>query len=153
MFHPHYRAKYAQYLRIGFPRINFEVSKKIFEALESIGRELVELHLLRKIPQDSSIYIDFRSEAKSSPNYTIQKLNTKNRFVDSMLILNNDLCIKGVDQAVYDYTIGGYKVIEKWLSYRNGYTCSKPELEHLESICKILKRTIALQKELEQIAL
>ena len=153
LFHPHYRAKYAQYLRIGFPRINFEVSKKIFEALESIGRELVELHLLRKIPQDSSIYIDFRSEAKSSPNYTIQKLNTKNRFVDSMLILNNDLCIKGVDQAVYDYTIGGYKVIEKWLSYRNGYTCSKPELEHLESICKILKRTIALQKELEQIAL
>ena len=153
LFHPHYRAKYAQYLRIGFPRINFEVSKKIFEALESIGRELVELHLLRKIPQDSSIYIDFRSEAKSSPNYTIQKLNTKNRFVDSMLILNNDLCIKGVNQAVYDYTIGGYKVIEKWLSYRNGYTCSKPELEHLESICKILKRTIALQKELEQIAL
>ena len=153
LFHPHYRAKYAQYLRIGFPRINFEVSKKIFEALESIGRELVELHLLRKIPQDSSIYIDFRSEAKSSPNYTIQKLNTKNRFVDSMLILNNDLCIKGVDQAVYDYTIGGYKVIEKWLSYRSNYTCSKPELEHLESICKILKRTIALQKELEQIAL
>ena len=153
LFHPHYRAKYAQYLRIGFPRINFEVSKKIFEALESIGKELVELHLLRKIPQDSSIYIDFRSEAKSSPNYTIEKLNTKNRFVDSMLILNNDLCIKGVNQAVYDYTIGGYKVIEKWLSYRNGYTCSKPELEHLESICKILKRTIALQKELEQIAL
>ncbi len=153
LFHPHYRAKYAQYLRIGFPRINFEVSKESFEALESIGRELVELHLLRKIPQDSSIYIDFRSEAKSSPNYTIQKLNTKNRFVDSMLILNDDLCIKGVDTAVYDYTIGGYKVIEKWLSYRNDYTCSKLELEHLESICKILKRTIALQKELEQIAL
>ena len=153
LFHPHYRAKYAQYLRIGFPRINFEVSKESFEALESIGRELVELHLLRKIPQDSSIELDFRNEPKNNPSYTIQKLNAKNRFVDSMLILNDDLCIKGVDTAVYDYTIGGYKVIEKWLSYRNGYTCSKLELEHLESICKILKRTIALQKELEQIAL
>ena len=153
LFHPHYRAKYAQYLRIGFPRINFEVSKESFEALESIGRELVELHLLRKIPQDSSIELDFRNEPKNNPSYTIQKLNAKNRFVDSMLILNDDLCIKGVDTAVYDYTIGGYKVIEKWLSYRNDYTCSKLELEHLESICKILKRTIALQKELEQIAL
>ena len=153
LFHPHYRAKYAQYLRIGFPRINFEVSKESFEALESIGRELAELHLLRKIPQDSSIELDFRNEPKNNPSYTIQKLNAKNRFVDSMLILNDDLCIKGVDTAVYDYTIGGYKVIEKWLSYRNDYTCSKLELEHLESICKILKRTIALQKELEQIAL
>ncbi|WP_115010939.1 type ISP restriction/modification enzyme [Helicobacter canis] len=153
LFHPRYRAKYAQYLRIGFPRINFEVSKESFEALESIGRELAELHLLRKIPQDSSIELDFRNEPKNNPSYTIQKLNAKNRFVDSMLILNDDLCIKGVDTAVYDYTIGGYKVIEKWLSYRNDYTCSKLELEHLESICKILKRTIALQKELEQIAL
>ncbi|STP08953.1 type ISP restriction/modification enzyme [Helicobacter cinaedi] len=157
LFHPHYRAKYAQYLRIGFPRINFEVSKKIFEALESIGRELVELHLLRKIPQDSSIYIDFRSESKNA-NFTIQKRNATTRFIQNEngvyeLVLNDDLCIKGVNQAVYDYTIGGYKVIEKWLSYRSNYTCSKLELEHLESICKILKRTIALQKELEQIAL
>ncbi|RJO66199.1 MAG: hypothetical protein C4523_14080, partial [Myxococcales bacterium] len=32
--------------------------------------------------------------------------------------LNGEVYWSGVPQRVYDYTIGGYQVIKKWLSYR-----------------------------------
>ena len=34
--------------------------------------------------------------------------------------LNPTTCWRNVPRAVWDYTIGGYQVIKKWLSYREG---------------------------------
>lgn len=147
LYNPNYRKKYAEYLKIGFPRINFDISKKTFVKLESLGEKLIHLHLMRQIPQDSSIMLDFRTD-NQTPNFTLKKLQSKERYKDNMLILNDNLCIKGVSQAMYDYTIGGYKVIEKWLNYRANYECTKKEIEHLIDMCKIIKATIELEKDI-----
>ena len=32
--------------------------------------------------------------------------------------LNDEVCWQNIPRAVWDYTIGGYQVIKKWLSYR-----------------------------------
>lgn len=147
LYNPNYRKKYAEYLKIGFPRINFDISKKTFDKLESLGEKLIDLHLMRQIPQDSDIVLDFRTD-NQTPNFTLQKLQSKERYKDNMLILNDNLCIKGVSQAMYDYTIGGYKVIEKWLNYRANYECTKDEIQHLIDVCKIIKATIELEKDI-----
>lgn len=147
LYNPNYRKKYTEYLKIGFPRINFDISKKTFDKLESLGEKLIDLHLMRQIPQDSSIVLDFRTD-NQTPNFTLKKLQSKERYKDNMLILNDNLCIKGVSQAMYDYTIGGYKVIEKWLNYRANYECTKEEIQHLIDMCKILKATIELEKDI-----
>jgi hypothetical protein len=34
------------------------------------------------------------------------------------IYLNNTTCWRNVPEKVWDYTIGGYQVIKKWLSYR-----------------------------------
>ncbi|MCI5968681.1 type ISP restriction/modification enzyme [Helicobacter sp.] len=157
LYNPNFREKYAEELQIGFPRINFEVSQKEFETLQDLGEKLVYLHLLKDSPlletllKDSSIMLDFRSPTTKQPSYTIEKLNAKERFVDSSIILNEDLCLKEVNHEVYHYTIGGYKVIEKWLSYRNDYTCSRAELEHLEKICKAIEATLKIEKILKNL--
>ncbi len=147
LYNPNYRQKYAEYLKIGFPRINFDISQKTFDKLESLGERLMRLHLMRQIPQDSSIMLNFRND-KHNTNFTIKKLSGKERYINSLLILNDDLHIKGITQEVYDYTIGGYKVIEKWLNYRANYECSKDEIQHLVDVCKILKATIELEKDI-----
>ena len=147
LYNPNYRKKYAEYLKIGFPRINFDISQKTFDKLESLGERLMHLHLMRQIPQDSSIVLDFRTD-NQTPNFTLKKLQSKERYKDNMLILNDNLCIKGVSQAMYDYTIGGYKVIEKWLNYRANYECTKDEIQHLIDVCKIIKATIELEKDI-----
>lgn len=155
LYNPNFREKYAEELQIGFARINFEVSQKEFDKLQDLGEKLVCLHLLKDSPlletllKDSKITLDFRTPTTKQPSYTIEKLNTKERFVDSSIILNKDSYLKEVSEEVYNYTIGGYKVIEKWLSYRSDYTCVRAELEHLEKICKAIEATLKIEKILK----
>ncbi len=148
LYNPAYRAKYIEYLKIGFPRIDFEISQAKFEAFANLGQKLIDLHLMKIIPQDSSVELKFRVGAdKSNPNFVLDKP----KFVEGKIVLNKDLEIVGVSAEVWDYTIGGYKVLDKWLKYRVGLKLEKEDFTHLESIAKILKATIAIQRELAQI--
>ncbi|EGP8041016.1 N-6 DNA methylase [Campylobacter upsaliensis] len=149
LYNPKYRSKYLEYLKIGFPKINFEVNQKEFERFEKLGSELIKLHLMQEIPQDEIDFI-FLKESKK-PNFKIAKYQEKERFVENKIILNEDLAISPIDAEIWNYTIGGYQILKQWLKYRKDYICTKEELEHLLKICKILKKTIEIQKALDEI--
>ncbi|EGB2777784.1 N-6 DNA methylase [Campylobacter upsaliensis] len=149
LYNPKYRSKYLEYLKIGFPKVSFEVSQKEFERFEKLGSELIKLHLMQEIPQDEIDFI-FLKESKK-PNFKIAKYQEKERFVENKIILNEDLAISPIDAEIWNYTIGGYQVLKQWLKYRKDYVCTKEELEHLLKICKILKKTIEIQKALDEI--
>lgn len=145
LYNPKYRSKYLEYLKIGFPKVSFEVSVKEFERFEKLGSELIKLHLMQEIPQDE---IDFIFK---KPNFKIAKYQEKERFVENKIILNEDLAISPIGAEIWNYTIGGYQILKQWLKYRKDYICTKEELEHLLKICKILKKTIEIQKALDEI--
>ncbi len=149
LFNPAYRKKYLEYLKIGFPRVNFEVSESEFETFAKIGQRLIDLHLLKNIPNDESIALKFSDKAdKQKPNFTLEKP----RFIDDKIILNDDLEIVGIAKSIFEFSIGGYKVLDKWLKYRVGKALSKAELEHLVNVACIIKETIKIQNELENLA-
>ncbi|EKR5467684.1 N-6 DNA methylase [Campylobacter upsaliensis] len=149
LYNPKYRSKYLEYLKIGFPKVSFEVSVKEFERFEKLGSELIKLHLMQEIPQDEIDFI-FLKESKK-PNFKIAKYQEKERFVENKIILNEDLAISPIDAEIWNYTIGGYQVLKQWLKYRKDYVCTKEELEHLLKICKILKKTIEIQGKLSEV--
>ena len=149
LFNPAYRKKYLEYLKIGFPRVNFEVSESEFETFAKIGQRLIDLHLLKNIPNDESIALKFSDKAdKQKPNFTLEKP----RFIDDKIMLNKDLEIVGIAKSIFEFSIGGYKVLDKWLKYRVGKALSKAELEHLVNVACIIKETIKIQNELENLA-
>ncbi|EAI6142824.1 type ISP restriction/modification enzyme [Campylobacter upsaliensis] len=148
LYNPKYRSKYLEYLKIGFPKVSFEVSVKEFERFEKLGSELIKLHLMQEIPQDE---IDFILKESKKPNFKIEKYQEKERFVENKIILNEDLAISPIGAEIWNYTIGGYQILKQWLKYRKDYICTKEELEHLLKICKILKKTIEIQKALDEI--
>lgn len=149
LYNPKYRSKYLEYLKIGFPKVSFEVSVKEFERFEKLGSELIKLHLMQEIPQDEIDFI-FLKESKK-PNFKIAKYQEKERFVENKIILNEDLAISPIGAEIWNYTIGGYQVLKQWLKYRKEYQCSKDELLHLLKICKILNKTLQIQKVLDEI--
>ncbi|MCR2124026.1 N-6 DNA methylase [Campylobacter upsaliensis] len=149
LYNPKYRSKYLEYLKIGFPKVSFEVSVKEFERFEKLGSELIKLHLMQEIPQDEIDFI-FLKESKK-PNFKIAKYQEKERFVENKIMLNEDLAISPINAEIWNYTIGGYQVLKQWLKYRKDYICTKEELEHLLKICKILKKTIEIQGKLSEI--
>ncbi|EAJ3730967.1 N-6 DNA methylase [Campylobacter coli] len=146
LYNPRYREKYLEYLKTGFARINFEVEQKTFDDFATLGKKLVELHLFKRDLKDEIDFIFLKEDKKA--NFKIEKYQEKDRFLDNKIILNEDLAISPISAEIWQFTIGGYQVIKQWLKYRNDYKCSKEELEHLLKMCKVIKETINLQKEL-----
>ncbi|MCR2063470.1 type ISP restriction/modification enzyme [Campylobacter helveticus] len=150
LYNPKYRSKYLEYLKIGFPKVSFEVSVKEFERFEKLGSKLIKLHLMQEIPEDN---IDFEGDFAFS---FIEKRQESERFKEDAqkkgrIILNEKLSIIGISREVWDYTIGGYQVIKQWLKYRKEQTLSREELLHLLKMCKILNETLQIQKALDEI--
>lgn len=146
LYNPRYREKYLEHLKTGFARINFEVEQKTFDDFATLGKKLVELHLFKRDLKDEIDFIFLKEDKKA--NFKIEKYQEKDRFIDNKIILNEDLAISPISAEIWQFTIGGYQVIKQWLKYRNDYKCSKEELEHLLKMCKVIKETINLQKEL-----
>jgi hypothetical protein len=70
------------------------------------------------------------------------------------VFLNDAACWRNVPEAVWDYTIGGYQVIKKWLSYREnpllGRGLTPEEVRHVTDTARRLAAIIGLQEELDQ---
>ena len=147
LYNPAYRAKYIEYLKIGFPRIDFEVSQSHFEKIATLGQNLIDLHLMKSIPSDKDI--DFVGQFNAS--LPIDDTNPNKRYELNTIKLNKSLSIKGINKQMWEYKIGGYEVLKQWLKYRKNYQPSKEELEHFLRICNAIKATISIQNELAKI--
>ena len=67
--------------------------------------------------------------------------------------LNDRTCWRNVPQAVWDFTIGGYQVIKKWLSYREkellGRALTPEEVRYVTEMARRLAALLALQPDLD----
>jgi len=70
------------------------------------------------------------------------------------IFLNADACWRNVPEPVWDYTIGGYQVIKKWLSYREkpllGRALTTDEVRYVTEMARRLASIIALQPKLDE---
>jgi hypothetical protein len=69
------------------------------------------------------------------------------------IFLNDDAYWRNVPQPVWDYTIGGYQVIKKWLSYREkpllGRGLTPEEVRYVTEMARRLTVLVALQPSLD----
>jgi predicted helicase len=120
---PGYRMRYAEFLKIDFPRLPLTGNVKLFSSLSQLGGELVAFHLLEstKLDEPISAYIGPRNPEVEKPTYA-----RKTVWLDK-----EQTCgFKGVPEAVWNFHIGGYQVCEKWLKDRKGRTLSKDDIAH-----------------------
>jgi hypothetical protein len=68
--------------------------------------------------------------------------------------LNESACWKDIPAPVWDYTIGGYQVIKKWLSYREFALLGRPltpdEAREVTHMARRIAALILLQPELDK---
>jgi hypothetical protein len=67
--------------------------------------------------------------------------------------LNDTACWRNVPPRVWDYTIGGYQVIKKWLSYREhqllGRALAPDEAEHVMNMARRIAALLLMAPELD----
>jgi hypothetical protein len=135
---PSYRADYAEFLKIDFPRIPFCERKGDFETLSALGWDLMQKHLLRDVP-DLKL-----GGIRGKGSYVVEKPV----YVDGRIQFNETQWFGDVPQEVWDFHIGGYQVLAKYLKDRKGRTLSLDEVENIENVVNVLAFTI---KQMEKI--
>lgn len=137
-----YRKRYEEFLKIDFPRIPLPLDLGQFKNLSELGKELVELHLL-KHPSLSETEIGF----PVSGSNTVEKVRYDEE--NGRVYFNKEQYFEGVSKAVWEYQIGGYRVLAKYLKDRKKRELSLEEIEHYRRVAKAIARTIEVQGEVE----
>jgi len=145
VFHsPGYRSRYAEFLKIDFPRLPLTGNVVLFRALARLGGELTALHLLEspRLAQPSTEFIGSRNAEVEKVSWTRDTV-----WVDKAQTTG----FRGVREPVWNFHIGGYQVCEKWLKDRKGRTLSKDDIAHYQKIVVALSETIRLMKEIDEV--
>ncbi len=137
-----YREKYAEFLKIDFPRIPFTADYAIFKEMAQYGKELVSLHLLKS---DKLNNPTAKFQGKGSGFVEKVKYDeSKNR-----VYINKDDYFENVPKEVWEYQIGGYQVCDKWLKSRKGRNLSLQEIEQYCKLTAAIKETILFQRQID----
>ncbi len=161
VFHsPTYRARYAEQLKIDFPRLPLTSDKELFAKLVRFGNELVNLHLLGENPLDKVKTIfdtpekwEVKIGGTKSEDFEDWKV-TEVRYdeKESRVYVNKGQYFEGVEKEVWQFMVGGYQVCEKWLKDRKKAerSLSIDDLKHYMKIVISLRETIRIMSEIDK---
>lgn len=147
VFHsPAYRSRYAEFLKIDFPRLPLTSAPELFRALCRLGAQLVGLHLMeRHAPHVAS----FPAEGSNGVERVRYTAPGEGGHAEGRVWINAEQYFEGVTPEVWEFHVGGYRVADKWLKDRKGRTLSFDDLEHYRRVVAALAETIRLMSEID----
>ncbi len=144
LYAPTYRTKYVEFLRADFPRVPFTKDHELFKKLAALGEKLVELHLLKSAELNKPIC---RFQGKGDSRVEKQAYNQKEKRV----YINTAQYFEGVEPDVWEYQIGGYQVLDKWLKDRKKRILSTEDIKHYCRVVTALAKTIEIQGDIDEL--
>jgi predicted helicase len=144
VFHsPTYRTRYAEFLKIDFPRLPLTSDKALFQKLGEKGAELVSLHLMESATLNKLI-----TTYPVKGDNIVEKVRYDEK--EQRVYINKTQYIEGVTAEVWNFHVGGYQVCEKWLKDRKGRALTYDESTHYQKVVVALKETIRLMAEIDK---
>jgi len=144
LYSPTYRKRYQEFLKIDFPRVPLPRNHDVFKELSNLGRELVELHLLKASALD-----------ETEIGFPVGGSNTVKKVSDDeeswKVSINKEQYFEGISKEVWEYQIGAYQVMEKYLKDRKGRKLSLDEINHYMKVAKAIRLTIELQEKIDEV--
>jgi predicted helicase len=179
VFHsPTYRSRYAEFLKIDFPRLPLTTNLSLFRHLCQFGADLVALHLLEddypaaswnRAIHDSSFIIHHSPFASPAATFverqtgtTVGSMSKSSAYDKGRVYLDTSnrarsSYFEGVPEEVWNFHIGGYQVCHKWLYDRRGSggepgrTLNPEDIEHYRRVVVALKETMRLMAEIDAV--
>ena len=147
IFHsPTYRQRYAEFLKIDFPRLPLTRNNKLFNNLATQGEQLVALHLL-KSDQFHQLITTYEGEGDNQVTQVIY--NDQLQRVN----INPQKYFANIPKQIWEFKIGGYQVLEKWLKDRkkSDRALSDEDIIHYQKIVIALQQTLTIMTEIDQL--
>jgi len=135
-----YRKKFAEFLKYDFPRIPFTRDFGKFKKLSELGEKLVNLHLMK---DGLKITVGFPERGSG----IVEKVSYK----DKKLHINTKQYFSNVPKEAWNFYIGGYQILDKWLKDRKSKKLSGKEIEHYMQIVEVINQTIKYMKKIDEV--
>lgn len=144
VFHsPTYRERYAEFLKRDFPRLPLTSDAALFAALAGLGRELVGLHLMTS-PKLGKLITRFPEEGDGAVE------RVRYDVANERVYINKTQYFEGVPEEVWEFRVGGYQVLDKWLKDRKGRTLSFADTKHYQQVVVTLSETKRIMQEIDE---
>jgi len=176
VFHaPTYRARYAEFLKIDFPRLPLTSDVALFRALCGLGQRLVALHLMEAysktvVPsfpvKGTNIVEKVEYQEDTMPVGTDlsrppgnmngdedamnRSLQARHHQTEGRVYINKTQYFGGVPSDVWAFHVGGYQVCHKWLKDRKGRVLSFADVQHYQRVAGALAETIMLMERVDE---
>lgn len=161
---PAYRTRYAEFLKIDFPRIPLTNDLGLFRKLSQFGCDLVALHLMdseydgtswarekKMIPTENHRFKFKGNDDLVAAGFPKKELADIDENGKGKVYINKTSYFAGIPEAVWNFHIGGYQVCHKWLKDRKGRTLSDEDKLHYNKIAIALGETIRLMSEIDEV--
>jgi hypothetical protein len=108
-----------------------------------LGKQLADLHLLKSPLLDIPV-ARYQGEGD---NDRIEKIDYQEN--EQRIYINNEKYFEGISPEVWNYHIGGYQVLPKYLKDRKGRIME--DAPHYCRIVTAIQRTIEIQKQIDNL--
>ena len=166
VFHsPTYRERYDQFLRVDFPRVPLTSDVELFRTLVDVGGQLKDVHLLESTTLNQT-HVHFPVTGdnvveKGYPKYYAPgdvPTGEKSPVEQGRIYISKTApksgkqgqYFEGVPPEVWQFRIGGYQPLDKWLKDRRGRTLLFDDLDHYKRIAAALSETMRLMAEVDE---
>jgi len=144
VFHsPTYRTRYAEVLKRDFPRLPLTSDRSLFASLAVKGAELLGLHLMTSPALDR-----FITRFPEGGDNVVEKVRYDE--ANGRVYINKEQYFEGVPPEVWEFRVGGYQILDKWLKDRKGRTLSYEDIQHYQRIIITLSETRRLMVEIDE---
>lgn len=147
LYAPIYRERYAELLRMDFPRIPFTADLNLFKELGILGSRLATIHLLKSPELDPPAC---RFEGEGDGRIMKGKDSGLRYIADKEHIyINTTQYFEPVPQEVWEYRIGGYQICEKWLKDRIDCQLGMVDIRNYCRIVTAIGLTMDIQENID----
>ena len=129
---PAYRATYAEFLKIDFPRIPWPINPSEFWDVSDKGGLLRQLHLLEPKAIGDTPF-PFKGDGDTKVDAP--------RFEDGKVWINETQYFDNASEISWEFYIGGYQPAQKWLKDRANRQMTFDDVKHYQRILKVLSET------------
>ena len=144
---PAYRKKYKEFLKTDFPCVPYPTSTDEFRHLAGLGCELRQIHLLEH-PALQGMITDYLYLGEG--NNIVEKVRWE-PLSESVgrIWINGTQYFDSVPLTAWEFYIGGYQPVQKWLKDRTSRVLGFVDLSHYQCIIKALVMTDEIMKKID----
>lgn len=155
---PTYREKYIEFLKMDFPKIPFTEDFVLFEQVADLGGALIEAHLLQTgtwedlpVGEPMELHHNTVEEVRykaPQPLKGEKEMESNANLASGRLYYNEKQYFDNVTPNVWQFKVGGYQVLDKYLKDRKGQDIFN-ELPHIQRIIQSLAYTVDKMQEID----